>query len=112
MKQANLNLAQTAILKFINNKDLKSKRTSFTGKWAKYSNALKEWVEGNPKWLVMGYDAMAIDYKGETITVRWTEKTITISRKPMTKSTHVAPRTLEYCEELPTNYGDATMRHS
>ena len=106
MKQANLNLAQTAILKFINNKDLTTKRTSFSGKWAKYSNALKQWVEGNPKWL-QAKDSAYLVYKKDCIFVKWTNKTITIK-----KLKGSSPRTLEYCEELPTSYGDATMRHS
>ena len=76
---ATLNLAQTAILKFIENKDLTSKRTSFTGKWAKYAFYLKEWVDGNPKW-EQGEDSAYITYKGENIKVSWTDKTITITK--------------------------------
>jgi len=110
MKQ--LNLAQTAILKFINDKELTSKRTSFTGKWAKYAFNLREWVDGNPKWLILGADARAIDYNNETIIVKWTDKTITICRKPMATKSHIVPRTMEYCVDAPTTYGDATMRHS
>ena len=44
MKQ--LNLAQTAILKFIENKDLTTKTTRFNAKYGKYAIALKRWVEG------------------------------------------------------------------
>jgi hypothetical protein len=107
-----LNLAQTAILKFIENKDLTTKRTSFTGKWAKYSYRLQEWVLTSPKWLTLGADARSIDYNNETIIVKWTDKTITICRQPMATKAHIVPRTMEYCVDAPTTYGDATMRHS
>lgn len=103
MKQ--LNLAQTAILKFIENKDLTTKRTSFTGKWAKYSKELRGWVEGNPKW-TQGDDLSYCAVMGNLITVKWTDKTVTITKA------QIRPRTMEYCVDAPSTYGDATMRHS
>jgi len=110
MKQANL--AQTAVLKFINNKDLNSKRTSFTkGKWSKYSLALKKWVDGNPKWIQLD-DGAFMQYKDTAVFVNWTGKTITISKCPIVSEAYIAPRTMEYCVDAPTTYGDATMRHS
>ena len=55
--------------------------------------------------------------------VKWTDKSITImnvtERKPiifskgqMEAKSHIVPRTMEYCVDAPTTYGDATMRHS
>ena len=76
MKQ--LNLAQTAILKFINDKELTSKRTSFTGKWAKYAFNLREWVDGNPKWN-QGDDSAYITIKSHLVIVKWTDTTCTYS---------------------------------
>jgi hypothetical protein len=100
-----LNLAQASILKFINTQELTSKRTSFTGKWAKYAIELKEWVDGNPKWN-QGDDSAYITIKSHLVIVKWTDKTVTITKS------HIVPRTMEYCVDAPTTYGDATMRHS
>jgi len=78
-----LNLAQTAIQKFIGG-NTESIRTTFTGKHGKYAKSLRKWVEGNPRYIQADHSA-SVMIGNIALFVDWSDKAVTISKFDLTE---------------------------